>query len=60
MLPHAAFKALRVSGSFGGSDLKLGGKCVEHSVGLKFRVEVKQPESSELTTQQGLPISMIE
>ena len=41
----------------GGSDLKLGGKCF---VGSEFRAEVKLPESSEITSQQWLPISLID
>ena len=37
---YAAFKTLGVSGGFGGSDLKLGGKCFEHSVGSEFSLRV--------------------
>ena len=46
------------SKSFGGSDLNEGGKYSEHSLGGSFRAEVKLPESSEITSQQWMPISL--
>ena len=58
---NAAFNALRGFGSLGGLELKLGGKCFEHSVGseiFEFPAEVKLPESSEFTSQQSMPISL--
>ena len=38
--PNAAFKTVRVSGRFGCLDLKLVGRCFEHSVGSEFSLGV--------------------
>ena len=64
MAGDGAFKTVRVSGNFGGWDLKIGGNRLEHSVGSEISLRTlcgsRATRASELTSEQWLPISLID
>jgi hypothetical protein len=57
---NAAFKTLRVSGRTFSSEESALNTPLGQRFRSEFRAEVKQPESSQITSQQWLPVSLMD